>query len=115
MNRGTALKWIDRIENGGYEFGRGALRLTENCFCPLGVLAHFLDPDGWKINELGMYEWHGEICKLTDDARKRCKMKSIWGSFKTNNGFEGNLVDVSDGCTDWRTPLYIIKQYHEQL
>ncbi len=115
MNKGTALKWFEAIESERYEFGVGALRVSEKCFCIFGVLADFLDPNGWSLNALGIYEWHGQTFKLPEDWRKRCKMKSEFGSFKSSNGLETTMTDVSDGCRDWTYPLAIAKKYYEQF
>ena len=122
MNRGTALKWFERIESGRYLFGRGALRSPagtrpreKECFCIFGVLADFLDPNGWTINALGLYEWHGDMFKLPETWRKRCKMKTVYGNFVSSNGQVENMVDIADGCRDWTYPLYIAKKYYEQF
>ena len=115
MNRGTALKWFDAIKSGKYEFGRGALRTNEKCFCIYGVLADFLDPSGWAKNALGIYEWHGEVNFLPEAWRKRCKMKSLAGEFVTDNKENRSLVDINDSSTSFEFPLFFARKYYEQL
>ena len=122
MNRGTALKWFERIESGRYLFGRGALRSpagtrprAKECFCIFGVLADFLDPNGWTINALGLYEWHGETFILPESWRKRCKMKTDYGHFSNENGHLQSLTDINDSSLSWEFPLYYAKKYYEQF
>lgn len=114
MNRGTALKWLDILKSGRYEFGNGQMRY-ENQFDPLGVLADFLDPDAWKSEFIG-YSWNGETFKLPDEARKKCKIKTPYMEFVHHNSLQPDtLVDVIDRSSDWTTPIYFIEMYYEQF
>lgn len=113
MNRGTALKWIEQIKSDRYRFGNGQMRY-EDQFDPLGVLADFLDPNGWEEAYIG-YSWHGEVFKLPKFARDKCRIKTEYLEFVTDNGYKTNLANIIDGSNDWQTPLYYIERYYEQF
>lgn len=96
MNRGTALRWADKLEaldeasleahrgNQGparmapYAMGQiGYLVDGERHLSPTGVLADFLDADGWSVAWDGVsLLWHGEQFTLPAFARKKAKMKT---------------------------------------
>lgn len=119
MNRGTALKWIDILRSGRYTAGSGQLRY-ENQFCAYGVLCDFLDPNGWseiKDNQYGNvgFLWHGSQYSIPEQFRKKCKMKSEYGDFISENKLRRKLVDVIDASQDHQIVAYYIEQYYEQL
>ena len=111
MNRGSAFKLIEAIESGKYKSGGGQLHYND-CFCTFGVMLDFLDPTAWKPCFIG-FSWRGEVFKIPEDARKRIKMKTVYGDIITNNGNRICLSDLSH--TTWDEPLYYLKQYYEQL
>lgn len=113
MNRGTAIKWLDCIKTTSFDFGNGQLRYENYCD-PLGVLAHFLDPNGWQDDYIGM-SWHGEKFKLPAFALKQCKIKTPFLEFETDNGRKVSLVDIIDGSVDWYMPIYYIERYWEKF
>ncbi len=92
MNRGSALKWIEQLETTkhGYDVGQLACvapasfdendnpsNETQIIMCPMGILATFLDPDGWELGPDGVSMlFHGEQFQLPQKFRKRCKMKT---------------------------------------
>lgn len=112
MNRGSALKLIEAIESGKYQPGSGQLRF-DDCYCAFGVMLDFADPSGWKIHPLHGWEWRGEVFKMPEEVRKRCKMKTVYGDFITSNGRQMCLSDVSS--SNWEQPLYYLKNYYEQM
>lgn len=95
MNRGTALKWADALETTqvGYDSAQlGYISEGKRHLCPLGVLADFLDPDGWEVAHDGVsLLWHGEQFQLPKSARKRCKMKT--DGFEVIEGINDTLRD----------------------
>ena len=97
MNRGTALKWADRLESGCYSFDRSQLRIScrgRRVYCPLGVLADFLDPDGWAMAWDGMSGlWHGEQFKIAGAGRKKAKMKT--------DGLDQPMQGLGLSFSDW--------------
>lgn len=134
MNRGTALKWIELLKQMPSEkYLSGQLR-CKNWFSPLGVLANFLDPNGWVLNNSGEwgnwafinlktgkifypydgifgYNFHGETFKLPNEYRKMCKMKTEYGDFVNENGHSWNI----DDCNSYKDTIYYIEKYYEQI
>lgn len=133
MKRGTALKWIELLKQTPEEqYFSGQLRYKD-FFSSLGVLANFLDPNGWVLSDVGEwknfpfvdenkntsypykdifgYNFHGEIFKLPSDYRKMCKMKTEYGDFVDENGYSWNI----DDCSSYKDTIYYIEKYYEQL
>lgn len=52
MKRGSALKWAEALDKANVEYDNSQLGFTVNDVTyasPLGVLANFLDPNGWSF------------------------------------------------------------------
>jgi hypothetical protein len=50
---------VRQLRTGFYPQGRGALRRrvgNTDCYCIGGVLCDVVDPDGWVVTRLGLYE-----------------------------------------------------------
>lgn len=94
MNRGTALKWADKLEvcQDLYDNSQFSFEVDgQTHSSPLGVLADFLDPSGWatswgQVSRL----WHGEQFKLPDVWLKKAKIKS--NSFELYELFDRNIT-----------------------
>lgn len=119
MNRGTALKWINQIKTGKYTLGNGQLRYRNynegfDYYDPLGVLADFLDPSGWKEEYIG-YSWHNELFKMPEDYRKKCKIKTPYLNYISDNGYETSAVDMFDSVTSWDEVIFFIEKYSDQF
>lgn len=56
--------WLKALRGGGYEQGRGRLRLFPTGFCCLGVLCDTLAPEGWRIPSEGTYRHGGSGVSL---------------------------------------------------
>ena len=80
MQRGTALKWADALRSTDAHYAKGQLGYTigqTRYLSPMGVLADFLDPNGWTLGWDGVsLLWRGSQFVLPADARKSCKMKT---------------------------------------
>lgn len=79
MNRGSALKWIEELENTNWKYEPSQLRFNidgQPYGNAHGILANFLNPGGWKVTWDGIsYTMSGNQFELTSDMRKRVKMK----------------------------------------
>lgn len=78
MNRGTALKWAERLETTAavYDNSQLAFKVDDVEYkSPLGVLADFLDPEGWEKHPILGYQWHGEVFKIPEQWAKKAKLK----------------------------------------
>jgi hypothetical protein len=117
LNLGTSKKWIEAIESGKYVFGAGQLREESpqgDLYCALGVLADFVNPEGWKPHIIHGYQHDGEVFKLSADVAKRCKMK-VCGSYITEDGKETDITMGSESYGGWDHVVYLIKTYYEQF
>lgn len=123
MNKGTTIKWLNTLKHGNYHFGNGQLKSIipdsngnlVDAYDPFGVLLDFLNPNGWQRHELHGWTFEGEVFKMPESYRKSCKMKTIWGNFVSDNGYETSLVNVIDGCSSFDFPIYYIEKYYEQF
>lgn len=80
MRRNTAEKWGKAMLVTPWVLISAQLRYEDaqgtTYADPYGVLAHFLDPDGWALAWDGMsYLWHGEQFKLPPDWLRRPQSK----------------------------------------
>jgi hypothetical protein len=107
MNRGTALKWIERLESGEYKHGKCGLRDHDDHFCALGVLLDFLDKEAWVQSDLHGYTWAGSPLVMSKDAMKRCKIKSEEEVLK--------LAELSDSSNDFNAVIEWLKENYESL
>ena len=122
MNRGTAFKWIDRLESGKYKQGAFQLRrridhyssfdYNKDEFCVFGVLADFLDSDGWKLDNIFNYNWHREVFFIKDEILwSKCKFKNKWSSPVIQE-----LSEINDGNDqNFCQCINFIKQFYEVL
>lgn len=118
MNRGTALKWADRLESGSYRFDAAQLRIDAPeglVHCPLGVLADFLDPDGWAVAWDGVSGlWHGSQFGIPEVGRKRAKMKT--NGLEPMKGFGVSFCDwVSKHCHDHPTAAAFVRDNYSVI
>lgn len=79
MQLNTARKWADRMEATPWHLDTAQLRFEVAGITygsPYGVLADFLDPQGWALAWDGVsWLWHGEQFKLPASALPRGKMR----------------------------------------
>ena len=90
MNKGTAIKWMERLRESEHLFDNTQLGFVDyrtglHFMSPLGVLCEFLDPTGFVDKDFGR-EWHGEMFTLPETWMKRAKIKSKWLDHQNEDG-----------------------------
>lgn len=120
MNRGSALKWIEEINNTKFTFASGQLRFDANGVQysdVFGILCNFIDPDGWcKCWDEVSYSFHGEIFFMPTLVMKKCKIKTKECCFITDNGTKTSLVEINDiYAGNWIGISNFIEKYYEQF
>lgn len=112
MKLGTKNKWVEALRSGKYPVGSGQLR-SEFGYCAFGVLADFIDPNGWQPHPLHGYTWHDEVFKVDSETRKLCKMKTLFGEIVTDDNQRIVLSDLIVDNFEMIIPL--IDKYYEQI
>lgn len=139
MNRGSALKWIERLQSKTYELchlqmtfrmpnfqkiGSEWVRKADT-FDHIGVLCDLLDPTAWKINTETdfVYSWHGVSGYIPKEQLKRGKIKHQEFLFVDEFGKQHSLADMffdQNYCTrlgrneSWHV-TDLISKYYEQF
>ena len=79
MNRGSALKWADLIEDEKYQinmFG-GCLKDGDGHFDYFGILVDFVNNGVWNNTGLGFFTTpDGHCASIPENVKKKCKIKS---------------------------------------
>lgn len=84
------IKWIAALRSGEYKQGKGALRLTEDTYCCLGVGCDISKLDQWS-------EADGEYVYDESSALLPLGVAELYG-LKSDDGahyFEGNRCELS--------------------
>lgn len=128
MNLGSKNKWIEAMQSGQYLFGEAQLRWDDvhisewqkeqgiRMRCdPWGVLLDFLNKDGWEKHELHGWTFEGEVFKMPESYRKRCKMKTEWGEFTDDEGIERSFVELVDSVDRYEPVIDFIEKYYQFL
>jgi hypothetical protein len=100
MNRGAALKWIASLdeaskdENIAYDVSGLGYDLDGKTYrSPLGILATFMNPEGWSDGWMKMNEvFEGDHWKISQANLKKCKVKS--DIFDIYDMFDTAHIDV---------------------
>ncbi len=110
MNRGTAIKWIERLQSKTYELCRlqSTFRMPnfkrsgsewireEDSFDHIGILCDLLDPNAWTINlETDFaYKWYGASGYIPNEQLKRGKIKHQEFLFVDEYDVQHSLADM---------------------
>lgn len=121
MNRGSALKWITALQETDWEYEPSQL-----CFVvedktygsAHGVLANFLDPNGWdEAWDEVTRTWHGMQFVLDAKTMKRVKMKNdpyTEIDFGGNRG-QASFYDVEVSMSSHKEMATFIEHHYELL
>jgi hypothetical protein len=63
-------RWLEALESGRYEKGRGLLRTRDNGFCCLGVLVDIINPEQWGQTPNGGFFHGGFDHRFYPDERR---------------------------------------------
>lgn len=119
MNRGTAMKWIERLEACEHQYDNSQLGFVDHSdgsfyMSPLGVLCEFLDPDGITVSS-GDIQWQAETFVVPASLMKRAKIKSQWLDH-TANGEDMTIYDGIDKAVGYwvNSPFIAAAKYVEE-
>jgi hypothetical protein len=79
MNRGSALKWADLIEDENYNINEcgGCFKDADGNFDYIGILVDFVNDGQWKNTGLVFHVTPDGACAtLPDNVKKKCKIKT---------------------------------------
>ena len=123
MNRGTAFKWVEALNNvkDDVKYNNSQIGFTidknghkETYLSPIGVLCKFLDLKGFEQKTIldfdgvtvSNLDWHGETFVLPESWRKKCKIKSQWMDIALDKGNMQGLTGSFYDILDKINPMY---------